>query len=67
MKLESQTNMQYKTVVHRFEYSVVYKMRDKSRIARAMKMQDEIRSKIRGGINLTEEIRKWRERDAANS
>ena len=68
MKLESQPGMQYKTIVHRFEYSVVYRLKDKNRIARAMKVQDEIRKKIKGGSSLSEIIRKWRDaRYASNS
>jgi hypothetical protein len=63
MKAESKLNgnMNYKTVIHRFEYSVLYKLKDKGRIENAMKMQDEIRKKTKGGISLTKEIRKWRE------
>ncbi len=63
MKIASRTSdqMQYKTVVHRFENIVVHRLRNKDRVAKAMRIQDEIRSKTRGGIDLTKEIRKWRE------
>jgi len=61
VKTKLKGNMNYKTVIHRFEYSILYRMKDKSRIANAMKIQDEIRKKTKGGINLTKEIRKWRE------
>lgn len=63
MKLDSKLNgnMNYRTLIHRFEYSVLYRLKDKTRIERAMAIQDKIRGQIRGGINLTKEIRKWRD------
>lgn len=55
--------MLYDTLVNRLEYTVKYRLKDKTRIEKAMKLQDKIRAMTKGrGINLTEEIRKWRDR-----
>ncbi len=59
---KSHEQMEYKTIVHRFEYVTVHRLKDKTRMERAMKVQDEIRKKTKSGINLTEEIRKWRDK-----
>jgi len=45
----------------RFEVITVARFRDKTKIKKAMKIQDEIRKKTRGVTGLTEEIRKWRD------
>ena len=51
----------------RFELITVARYRDKTRMKRAMKIQDEIRRKTKGMTGLTEEIRKWRDLRYASS
>jgi len=45
----------------RFELITVAKYRDKTKIKKAMKIQDRIRKGTKGITGLTEEIRKWRD------
>lgn len=54
--------MEYKKIMYRFEYATVHRLKDKTRMENAMRTQDRIRKKTKGGINLTEEIRKWRDK-----
>ena len=63
MKIESKTQNQIglKTIIRRFEYGMVYKLRDSDKMKKAMKVQDEIRKKTKGGSSSTKEIRKWRD------
>lgn len=59
--------MEYKTIMHRFEYVAVHRLKDKTRMERAMETQDKIRGMTKGGINLTEEIRRWRDKNALSA
>lgn len=61
MSVNNRAGVQYKTTIKRFEYAVVYRVKDENRIAKAMRLQDEIRSKTKNGIDITKEIRKWRD------
>lgn len=61
MEVNNRAGMQYKTTIKRFEYAVLYRVKDENRIAKAMKLQDEIRNKTKGGTDITKEIRKWRD------
>jgi len=54
--------MEYKTIMHRFEYVAVHRLKDKTRMESAMKIQDRIREKTKGGKSLTDEIRRWRDK-----
>jgi|GEM_PF-5231633 len=54
--------MEYKTIIHRYEYTTIQKLKDETRIEKAMKTQDKIRETTKGGKNLTQEIRKWRDK-----
>jgi hypothetical protein len=51
----------------RFELITVARYRDKTRMKRAMKIQDKIRKRTKGVTGLTEEIRKWRDLRYASS
>ena len=59
---KSYKQMEYKTIVHRFEYAAVHRLKDKTRMEKAMKVQDKIRAMTKGGTDLTGEIRKWRDK-----
>lgn len=48
-------------IERRFEIMTIAKFRDKTGMKKAMKVQDKIRKKTKGGISLTKEIRKWRD------
>jgi len=48
-------------IIHRFQYISVLKLRNKERIAKAMKIQDQIREKTSRKFSGSKEIRKWRE------
>lgn len=50
-----------KMIAQRFQLITVARYRDKTKIKKAMATQDQIREKTKGGKNLTEEIRKWRD------
>jgi hypothetical protein len=50
-----------KLIRRRFELITVARYRDRSKIRRAMEMQDRIREKTKSDKSLTEEIRKWRD------
>lgn len=50
-----------KVIQRRFEMITVARYRNKSRIKKAVKIQDKIREKTKGGISLTKRIRKWRD------
>jgi hypothetical protein len=54
-------------IERRFEIMTVAKLRDKTGMKNAMKIQDWIRKRTKGGISLTREIRKWRDLRYASS
>lgn len=60
MKIET-TLDDIRLIQRRFELITVARYRDKTKIKKAMIMQDRIREKTKGGKNLTGEIRKWRD------
>ncbi len=62
MEFRHKDQTDYKAFIHRFEHAVVYRLKDKTRIKEAMELQDKIRSLTKGGVNLTKEIRKWRDK-----
>lgn len=49
-------------IERRFEILALARFRDKTKIREAIKVQDKIRKKTKGGVNLTQEIRKWRDK-----
>jgi hypothetical protein len=51
-----------KIIQKRFELITLARLRDKTKIKKAMEIQDELRKKTRGiKWNSTEELRKWRD------
>jgi len=51
-----------KIIQKRFELITLARLRNKSKIKKAMEIQDELRKKTRGiKWNSTEELRKWRD------
>lgn len=59
---ELHDQMEYKKIINRFEYVTVYRLKDKSRVEKAIRTQDRIRKMTKGGADLTGEIRKWRDK-----
>jgi len=57
-----------KIIQKRFELITLARLRDKTKIKKAMEIQDELRKKTRGiKWNSTEELRKWRDAKYASS
>ncbi|MDT7859189.1 MAG: hypothetical protein RQ930_04100 [Candidatus Aenigmarchaeota archaeon] len=57
-----------KIIQKRFELITLARLRDKSKIKKAMEIQDELRKKTKGiKWNSTEELRKWRDVKYASS
>jgi hypothetical protein len=51
-----------KIIQKRFELMTLARLRDKTKIKKAMEIQDELRKKTKGiKWNSTEELRKWRD------
>jgi len=51
-----------KIIQKRFELIALARLRDKTKIKKAMEIQDELRKKTKGiKWNSTEELRKWRD------
>jgi hypothetical protein len=51
-----------KIIQKRFELITLARLRDKTKIKKAMEIQDELRKKTKGiKWNSTEELRKWRD------
>jgi hypothetical protein len=51
-----------KIIQKRFELITLARLRDKTKIKKAMEIQDELREKTKGiKWNSTEELRKWRD------
>jgi hypothetical protein len=57
-----------KKLLDKLECMVICRMKDKSRIKKALESQDRIREQVKtSSTDLTEEIRKWRARDATRT
>jgi hypothetical protein len=61
IKEQLQDTDRIRIIEKRFELITVAKYRDKTKIKKAMKIQDKIREGTKGVTGLTEEIRKWRD------
>ena len=60
MKGKLNEHMRFDAIISRYEYGVMYRLRNKEKLDRAMKIQDSIRKSSRAKKSLTKEIRKWR-------
>ena len=59
MKVNS--NMKFDAVISKYEYGVIYRIRNRDKVEKAMKIQDSIRKRSKTRKSLTKEIRKWRD------